>query len=69
MWAQFGHTRIGGKMREELRQEIQRKIQESFDRVRQAAPKPVVDDERMKKQRDDYTELFFKSALRQLRKP
>jgi hypothetical protein len=34
-------------MREELRQEIQRKISESFDRARQTTPKPV-DEERMR---------------------
>jgi hypothetical protein len=39
-------------MREELRQEIQRRISESFDRARQAEPKIVVDEERMKQQRD-----------------
>jgi len=55
-------------MREELRQEIQRKIAESFDRARQAAPKPILDEERMRKQREQFVELLFKSAERQLGK-
>jgi hypothetical protein len=53
-------------MKEELRQEIQRKISESFDRARVATPKPVIDEERLRKQREDYAELLFRSALRQL---
>jgi hypothetical protein len=32
-------------MKEELRQEIQRKISESFDRARQVALKPLVSEE------------------------
>jgi hypothetical protein len=53
-------------MRDVFRQEIQRKISESFDRALQATPKPVVDEERMRKQREQFVELLFKSAERQL---
>jgi hypothetical protein len=53
-------------MREEMRREIQRKISESFDRPRQAAARPIVDEEKLRKPRDHFVELLFKSAERQL---
>jgi hypothetical protein len=47
-------------------EELRQKIAESFDRARQAEPKVVVDEARLKVQRDQFVELLFKSAERQL---
>jgi hypothetical protein len=55
-------------MREELRQEIQRRISAEFERARQASTETVVDEERMKEQRDRFVEFLFKSAEKQLGK-
>lgn len=58
--------KLGGEMKEEVLREIQRKISESFDRALVETSKPVLDEERLKEQREGFVELLFKSAERQL---
>jgi hypothetical protein len=52
-------------MREDLRAEIQRKIAESFEAVRQPTRSTLSEEER-RERLDEYASLLFKSALRQI---
>jgi hypothetical protein len=52
-------------MREELRQEIQRKIAESFEAIRQPT-RPALPEADRRVKVDEYANLLFKCALRQM---
>jgi hypothetical protein len=53
-----------GKMREEIRLELQRKIAEKFEQARGPEPRKMSEEERQARTAE-YAELLFKSGLRQ----
>jgi hypothetical protein len=58
----------GGGMREEIRQELQRKIAEKFEQARgprPPAPKQISEEERQARTAR-YADLLFQSALKQM---
>jgi hypothetical protein len=55
-------------MREEIRREIEEKIQASFERARGQSPKPVkrMSEEQRAAKTEEYVELLYRSALKKL---
>jgi hypothetical protein len=68
MWARVGHVGFGGQMREEIRQEIQRKISESFEKARsvEAPARKKISEEQRLAQQQTYIELLYRAAVKQL---